>query len=81
MKPCKRTGCPDKTTRGYTFCSAVCNFLDRTVNKTLSKGDRASMAELSALLGVVDAVNTWRSVVALESGRRNASTSSEWHSA
>jgi hypothetical protein len=74
-RACKRKTCPDKATRGHVYCGPVCRFLDQAVMNTLGKGDRASVAELSALLGVVDSVNLWRCAVMAENRNRGTANS------
>lgn len=61
--PCRRKTCPDTAPRDYEFCSPLCRQVHVQTSKALAKGDKASMAELSALLGIVDAVNLWRQVL------------------
>lgn len=63
---CKRKTCPDIARAGHEYCTAVCRHVDIQVNVALKKGDKASMGELSALLGVVDAINLWRTVALAE---------------
>ena len=68
--PCQRKTCPGTTRGEYTHCSALCRFVDKQVEIALKRGDDVSVAELSALLGVVDAVNAWRTVVGIEARTR-----------
>lgn len=66
--PCQRNGCPGtvRTHGQYKHCSTLCRFVDQQVEIALKKGNQVSVAELSALLGIVDAVNAWRAVVQVE---------------
>lgn len=75
MSRCARKTCSDTAPDGFQFCSALCKSVHIEVNKTLAKGDGASMAELSALLGVVEAVNLWRVAVMAEHRAARTSTS------
>jgi hypothetical protein len=73
MAPCKRKTCPDAAiSQDYAYCSALCRHVAIQVAKALAKGDKASQAELNALLGIVDATDLWRSAVMAENKRRNA---------
>lgn len=74
-KPCARKTCPDTTVNGHTHCSALCRQVDFQSENALDKGDTASMAELSALLGVVDSVNLWRTALMAKSGKVRTSNS------
>ena len=70
-----RKTCSDLAPDGFKFCSVLCRNIHTEVKRALAKGDEASMAELSALLGVVDAVNLWRSVVRAENREAHTSNS------